>query len=243
MRQISFLLLFTLLILATLFAQEALNNHSVIKLVKSGLSEDAVANIVQTQPGNYSLGTEDIISLRKAGVSDRIIAAMLEKETPEADSPRELGVFWKKGDNWIQVHPEIVDWKTGGFAKSIASRGIVKPDVNGIVYGAHSHTRVGTSVEFLIRLPEGTEITEYQLIRLREKADAREFRSVTGGVIHKSSGPRRDLVPFDFKKVAERTYEVNLTDLKVGEFGFLSPADTQRWLEIYTFSVVERMLE
>jgi hypothetical protein len=81
MRQSSFLLLFSMLIFATLFAQEPLNNDSVIKLVKSGLSEDRVASIVQTQPGNYSLGTEEIVSLRKAGVSDRIIAAMLEKET------------------------------------------------------------------------------------------------------------------------------------------------------------------
>jgi transposase len=239
MRQISFLWLFTLLILTTSFAQETLNNDSVIKLVRSGLSEDAVANIVQTQPGNYSTGTDDIARLRKAGVSDRLIAAMLQKETPEIDSPKELGIFWKKGDNWIRVLPEVVEWQTGGVAKNHASFGVVKPDVNALVYGAHSHTRVGTDCEFLIRMPEQTDITEYQLIRLHEKKDTREFRMITGGVIHRSGGPRRDLVPFDFQKVSEQTYVVRLTNLAPGEFGFLLPTDARVRRRIYSFSVME----
>lgn len=239
MRKIHFLLLFSLLILVTLFAQEPLNNDSVIKLVKSGLSEDTLANIVQTQPGQYSLGTEEITRLRRAGVSDRLIAAMLQKGTPEPDSPRELGVFVKKGESWIKVLPEIVYWKTGGVGKSTASMGVVKPDVNGIVYSPHSHTQVGTNVEFLIRMPVETDITEYQLIRLHEKDDAREFRTMTGGVFHKSGGPHRDLVTFDFKEVSEQTYVVRLADLKVGEYGFLSPANTRVRRKIYSFSVVE----
>jgi hypothetical protein len=239
MRLVSFLSLFSMLIVATLFAQEPLTNDSVVKLVRSGLNEDTVANIVQTQPGNYSLGTEEIGSLRKAGISDRIIAAMLETEAPEPDSPRELGVFWKKGNSWIQVLPEVVYWRTGGVLKNHASMGVVKPDVNGIVYGAHSHTRVGTTIEFLIRMPEETDITEYQLIRLHQKENAREFRTITGGVFHRSSGPHRDHVSFDFKKVAAQTYVVRLTNLKAGEFGFLSPADTRVRRKIYSFSIVE----
>jgi hypothetical protein len=234
------LLLFCLLIPATWLPQEVLDNDSVIKLVKSGLSEDAVVNIVQTQPGKYSLGTEEIGNLRKAGVSDKVIAAMLEKGTPAPESPSELGVFWKKGEKWIQVLPEIAYWKTGGALKSRASLRVVKEDINGYVYGAHSHTRVGTNVEFLIRLPEQIYITEYQLVRLHVKEDRREFRTITGGVFHRSGGPRRDLVPFDFKKVSEQTYAVHLTELKAGEFGFLPPAPNARVnRRIFTFSVVE----
>lgn len=239
MRQTSFLLPFTLLILATSFAQESLNNDSVIKLVRSGLSEDAVAKIVQTQPGNYAISPDDIASLRKAGVSDRIIAALLRKETPEPDLPKELGVFWKKGDDWMRVLPEVVEWQTGGVAKTKASFGVVKPDVNALVYGAHSHTRVGTDCEFLVRMPEQTDITEYQLVRLHEKKNAREFRMITGGVFHRSGGPRRDLVPFDFQKVSEQTYMVHLTHLAAGEFGFWLPTDARARRRIYAFSVRE----
>jgi hypothetical protein len=164
---------------------------------------------------------------------------MLEKETPAPDSPTKLGVFWKKGDNWIEVLPEIAYWKTGGALKSRASMRVVKQDINGYIYGRHSNTRVGTNVEFLIRLPQQTYITEYQLIRLHEKKDGREFRTTTGGVFHRSSGPRRDLVPFDFKKVSEQTYQVHLTELKAGEFGFLPSANPRVSRKIFTFSVVE----
>jgi len=88
-------------------------------------------------------------------------------------------------------------------------------------------------------MPEDTDITEYQLIRLHEKKDAREFRTMTGGVFHKSGGPHRDFVPFDFKKASEQTYVVRLTDLKAGEFGFLSPVNPRVRRKIYTFTVVE----
>jgi len=88
-------------------------------------------------------------------------------------------------------------------------------------------------------MPEQTEITEYQLVRLHEKKDAREFRMITGGVIHRSGEPRRDLVPFDFQKVSEQTYVVRLTNLAAGEFGFLLPTDTRARRRIYSFSVME----
>ena len=160
MRQFPVLLMCTLLVLGTSFAQESLDNDSVMKLVRSGLGEDAIVRIVETQPGNYSTGPEDVVSLRKAGVTDRIIAAMRGKETPEPDTPKELGVYWKQGDNWIQVLPEVIHWQTGGVAKNKASFGVVKPDLNGIVYGGRSSTWVGTRIEFLIRLPEETAITD-----------------------------------------------------------------------------------
>ncbi len=239
MRQFPVLLACALLILGASFAQESLDNDSVMKLVRAGLSEDAVVRIVETQPGNYSTGPDDLVSMRKAGVTDRIIAAMNGKETPESDTPKELGVYWKQGDNWIQVLPEVVHWQTGGVAKNKASLGVVKPDLNGIVYGGRSSTRVGTSIEFLIRLPEETAITEYELLHLHAKKDTREFRLITGGVIHRSGGPRRALLPFDFKKVAAQIYVVRLTGLEAGEFGFLSPASAGARHKLYSFSVGE----
>jgi hypothetical protein len=223
MRKRSFFALLTLLFLGTLFAQEILNNDSVIKLVRSGLSEDLVVSIVKNQPGKYTLNAEDIISLKNVGVSEKIISAMLAKATTEPDLPKQLGIYWRKRGNWIQVMPEVINWQTGGALKHVGTLGIVKGDVNGRVYGEHSQTNVGTPTEFLFRLPEGTEITEYQLLRLHEHGKAREFRTVTGGVFHASGGGTRDLIPFDFKRIADQTFAVSLSDMKVGEYGFLAP--------------------
>lgn len=75
----SMIALLALLFLGTLSAQEVLRNDSILKLVRSGLSEETIVSIVKTQPGKYSLSAEDVISLKNAGVSEKIISALLAK--------------------------------------------------------------------------------------------------------------------------------------------------------------------
>lgn len=142
----------------------------------------------------------------------------------DANLPTEVGVYIKKDNQWVEIQPEVVNWKTGGVLKNIASAAIVKGDVNGRISGAHSHNAVKTPLGFLIVAREGEAVTEYQLIKLREQKDAREFRTVTGGVMHVSSGAARDLLLFEGKKVASRTFSVDLPTLGAGEYGFLPPA-------------------
>ena len=136
----------------------------------------------------------------------------------------EVGVYYKKGDLWADLAPEVANFKTGGVLKTIGTAGIVKGDVNGHINGPHSNTQLKTPVKILIYTPEGTAITEYQLLRLREQKGSREFRTVTGGVLHVSGGATRDLIPFESKKIAARTYQIVLPSLGAGNFGILPPA-------------------
>ena len=116
-----------------------------------------------------------------------------------------------------------MNWKTGGVVKSIATVGVVKGDLNGHIRGSRSHTVCRGSTEFLIIVPEGTAITEYQLLKLRSNGDNREFRTVTGGIFHVSGGATRDQVSFQSKKVRARTFLVTTNTLSRGEYGFLPP--------------------
>jgi hypothetical protein len=234
-------------------AGQALTNESIVKLVKAGLSEDTIISIVNTQPGKYSLSAEDVINLKNVGVSEKIISALLTKGSAAPSSltndvsapalPADVGVYWKKNGNWIQLLPEVVNWQTGGAIKSYVTLDIVKGDVNGRVYGKHSKTGVATPVEFLFRLAEGTEITEYQLIHCREHSGNREFRTVTGGVFHVSGGAKRDLIRFDFTKTGERAFTVKMSNLETGEYGFLPPGSAiqssaaAQFGKMYTFRV------
>jgi hypothetical protein len=241
-------------------AQESLTNQSVLKLVKAGLSEDLIVQTVNSQPGRYALGADDILALKNAGVSDRIIAAMLNRNNgatggkpvtgagPDLSAsgyPNEIGVYVKRNNQWVEIQPEVINWKTGGVLKSIASAGIVKGDVNGHLNGRSSRNKVNTPLEFCIYAPEGVAITEYQLLRLRDKKDYREFRTVTGGVLHVKGGATRDLMEFSADKVASRTFVVNLQNLSPGEYGFLPPgaftsASSASTLgKMYSFSVLE----
>ncbi len=235
-----FCVAFLLSLPALIGAQQVLNNEGIVKLVKAGLSEDLVVSMVNNQPGNYSLTADDVIALKQAGVSDKIIAAMVARgpatsipspgasplpATPTmATQPTviEVGVYYRKADQWIEVLPEVVNWKTGGAVKNLASLGVVKKDVNGNIPGPRSHTSVAQPAEFAIYMPEGVSITEYQLIRLRAKEDYREFRTMTGGVFNQKSGAMRDMVEFEGKKISGRLYSVRLPEsLDPGEYGFI----------------------
>jgi hypothetical protein len=120
--------------------------------------------------------------------------------------------------------PEIVNFKTGGAMKSFLSNGIVKGDLNGHIVGVHAKMSLTFPVVFAVYVPEGTAITEYQLLRLRTNSDSREFRSVTGGVVHVSGGSTRDAVEFKFDKIAPRVYQITIdSSFGKGEYGFLPP--------------------
>lgn len=128
--------------------------------------------------------------------------------------------------------------------KSFASAGIVKGDVNGRITGTNSRNSVTSPLEVVIYAPEGVAITEYQLLHLRQEKDSREFRTVTGGVMHVSGGATRDIVPFEGKKVAPRMYRILLPNLGAGEYGFLPPgavasANSASIGKMYTIHVIE----
>ena len=245
-------------------SQTTLTNDAVMKMATASLGEDVIISMINTQPGNYSVTPDNLIALKKASVSDKIIAAMVSKgsqpnsaaqppsTTPaaapasaDAGANLEIGVYFKKKDELVEINPEVVNWKTGGFLKNVASGGLIKGDVNGNIKGGQSKNRVTIPLEFLIKTPEGVAITEYQLIRLHQNKDEREFRTVTGGVLHASGGTTRDVVEFEGKRIANRTFSVVLPDkIGAGEYGFLPPgafgsANSASIGKMYTFRVVE----
>jgi hypothetical protein len=250
------------LFLTVCLAQTALTNDAILKMAKAGLGEDILLSTVKTQPGHYSTTPNDLIALKGAGVTDKVIGAMIEKASSGASAPtpavaaanpvaaapkavNEVGVYYLKNDAWADLAPEVVNFKTGGVLKSIGTAGIVKGDVNGHLNGEHSKTGLKSPVTLMVYAPEGTAITEYQLLRLRDAKDGREFRTVTGGVMHVSGGATRDLVPFESKKTAPRTYEIVLPTLGSGDYGLLPPAggdstsSSGRIGKIYSFRLIE----
>jgi hypothetical protein len=253
-------LLFALSFLAV--AQDVLTNDSIVKMVKSGLGENLIVSMVQGQPGKYSLNPDELVKLKEAGVSEKILAAMASKGSgsgnaapgvappdvasgdPDIPQGIEIGAYYKKAGKWAEMLPEVVNWKTGGVLKHIATVGVVKGDVNGHIQGAHSRNSLKSPIEVLIYTPEGVAITEYQLVHLHENPGNREFRTVTGGVMHVEGGATRDLIPFEGKKAASRMYKVVLPSLGAGEYGLLPPgaygsASSASIGKMYTFRLIE----
>ena len=259
---------FALLFLAIcpfLVAQQSLNNDSIGKLIKAGLSDDLIVSTVNASPGTYDTSADGLIALKKAGASDKVISAILMKASgaaPAASAPAlqpavvsasglppgidDVGVYYKDQTGvWVPLLPEIVNFKTGGALKSIVTIGIVKGDVNGHVDGVRSKTSLNLPVVLAVYVPEGTAITEYQLLRFRLNNNAREFRSLTGGVMHTSGGTDRDSVDFQSDKIASRVYQITLpASIGKGEYGLLPPgaggsSNMGSSTKIYTVSIAQ----
>ena len=64
---------------AALFAQQAMNNDSIIKLVKAGLSDDLIVSTINGSAGSYDTSADGIIALKTAGTSDKVVAAIVNK--------------------------------------------------------------------------------------------------------------------------------------------------------------------
>jgi hypothetical protein len=66
-----------------LIAQQPLNNESVVKLIKSGMSEDLIVSTISGSAGSYDTSAAGLATLKSAGASDKVIAA-IEAKAPAA---------------------------------------------------------------------------------------------------------------------------------------------------------------
>ena len=125
----------------------------------------------------------------------------------------------------------------------MATLGLDKGRVNGKVMNPKSPLQLAAPVIFIIKTPEGTSATEYQLLQLDQKENRREFRATTGGVIHSSGGAERNAVAFEPERVGDRVWRIVLKGLAKGEYGFLPPgissASLSAWGKMYTFGIIE----
>jgi hypothetical protein len=238
-------------------AVKPINNDSVVRMVKAGLSDDLIIDTIRNHPGQFATDPDALVALKQADVSDHVIAAMVNKSriqiTGAAASSQpapivlsdvnEIGVYYKdRAGKWQPIDSEVVHIKSGGFIKSTVTDGIIKQDRNGHVNGRESKLLLPRPIDFLIYTAEGVEGDDYQLIRFRLNSDNREFRAWTGGVFHSSSGADRDQVAFKPKKTAPRAYQFTVgPDTPGGEYGILPPGtgNLTNGGKIYTFAISE----
>ncbi len=249
-----------------------ITNQDVIDMVSLGLPDDVIIEKIRSVSAtDFDTSVPGLRTLKAGRVSDSVIRVMINPasgsnsilaadkpelasngasaslKAPEAFSQAtEVGVYLFRNGKPEEVQPEIVNWQTGGVLKHAASLGFVKGDKNGKVMKGKSQTQTTAPLEFLIKTLEGTSVEEYQLLRLHEKSNRREFRSVTGGILHVSGGAQRDDVAFQPEKIGNRTWRVVMRDLQDGEYGFLPPgvdsASISASGKMYTFGVAAENL-
>ncbi len=89
-RVLSILSLFMAMFLTT-SAQDILTNDSVVKMVKAGLSETVILEMVRTRPGKYLVTPESLSELKQQGVTEKVLLAMIAKSSPPATTEPHAG--------------------------------------------------------------------------------------------------------------------------------------------------------
>jgi hypothetical protein len=213
----------------------------------ASLGEGIILSSVNTQPASYETSVDPLISLKLAGVSESVVAAMITRNatmkagvgnTAGSNLPAaarvdalagvdEVGVYYQDRDKaWRMTPSEVVNTKSGGVLKRVATDGIVKGDVNGHIKGAKSQTKLTADKSILIYMLETYTASDYILVRLHRNSNNREFRAVTGGVFHSSGGATKDAIEFGSVKLAPHMYQLtSLTPLAPGEYSIIPPGE------------------
>jgi hypothetical protein len=234
-----------------------MTNQDIKDLVAVGLSSDVIIDKIHAADATgFDTSVEALKALKAANVPDAVIRVMINPRSvpvaapaaspaaPDSSGlPQEIGVYISLKGKLTEIEPEIVGWQSGGMLKAVATAGLTKGHVNGKVMNPKSQLQVPTPVEIYIKTAEGTAVTEYQLLRLDQHDNRREFRAMTGGIIHASGGAERNAVQFETEKLGNRIWKIVLKNLTKGEYGFLPPGVSSASLsssgKIYTFGVLE----
>ncbi|HEY0161560.1 MAG TPA: hypothetical protein VGB69_02695 [Edaphobacter sp.] len=237
---------------------KTLTNASILRMAGAGLSDELIVQAIAAQPGQYTTDGDALVDLKSAGVSERVITAMINKgrkrlvtEGESNDPPppppisevSELGAYYKdRSGTWQPLETEVIHIKSGGWLKSTATHGIIKQDRNGRLNGHGSKLTLQAPVEILVYAAPSVDIAEYDFLRFRVHSDNREFRALTGGVFHSTGGADRDEVEFHPEKVGARTWKFTV-DRAVGkgEYGVLPPGtgNVTNGGKIFTFALSE----
>src|SRR5207253_11394531 len=88
MRPFSIAMILLELLLMTLsgFAQEVKTDQTVVEMVKAGLSERVIVAKIRTSPTNFEVRTDARIALKKNGVPEEVIGAILSPSAPAASA-------------------------------------------------------------------------------------------------------------------------------------------------------------
>jgi len=220
-------------------------NQDVIEMTKLGLSDDVIIAKIRkayeagTDAVSFDTSVDGLKALKAANVSESIIKVMINPAPPPAAivaganpmtidpslPPPEVGVYWRDEGKFLLLQGQMVtNTKAGGKAGSLFTYGLRNQHWDATIEGPTSKNVVrDRKPVFYLYVPEGTDSSDYVLLKLNKKDNRREFQVGSfGGVSGGKSGVQKDKeIPFHAEHLGIRVYKLTLDDaLKPGEYGF-----------------------
>lgn len=133
---------------------ETLDNAMILTLTEAGLGDDVIIAKIKTSPNRFNLGTDDIIELKRKGVSSPVIAAMitasnaspvstaasLSMDSPDPMVPHPPGVYLLQSTvekpRMERLNPVTANQtKTGGILGYALTGGIASVSMKSVIPG------------------------------------------------------------------------------------------------------------
>lgn len=104
------------------FAQtETLTNSEIILMTKTGLSNELIVRKIKDSSGNYDVSTNALIELKKAGVSDEVIALMMDNKSVKSQPISDDSQGYSDSDSTRSISHIVLEPKEALLsAKTIA---------------------------------------------------------------------------------------------------------------------------
>jgi hypothetical protein len=165
------------------------------------------------------------VMINPAPAATTIVTGSMPMTTDPNLPPPEVGVYWKNGTNFVLIQGQATtDMKVGGKAGSFFTDGLRNQHWDAYVEGPTSKNVVRERrPSFYLYVPDGSDASDYVLIKLNKKGDRREFQVGSfGGITGGKSGVKRDKeIPFHAEHVGLRSYRINLDEeFMPGEYAF-----------------------
>ncbi|MBI3645445.1 MAG: hypothetical protein HY233_05740 [Acidobacteriales bacterium] len=235
-------------------AKKPLTSDDLIQMKKAGFDEQTMIRAIEANGVSIDTSLQGLLALKNSGLGGAVINSALSAAAPKSPPvsaaiepnglPDEVGLYLARAGTLVAVQPEVVNFKTGGMLKAVATYGIAKAKFNGTVRGEKSSIQVTSPIEVVLRCQDGTAPSEYQLVMLEAKKDHREFTAGRAGLTGASMGLDKSAIALKFDKIGKNTYKTQISVLKRGEYGFLAPGavSTSNMAssgKMYTFRVTE----
>lgn len=244
---------------------QAFDNAAVMKLTSAGLGEDAIIAKIRSLPCDYDLGTEQLISLKKVGVSDHVITAMVDRcagasraqgvnSSSDPTAAHRPGIYLDTqataGRGLLMLRPTLTTgMKVTGNGSILfpyqAKLTVPQPAAQLKVatrkpvfwfYFDTADQKVGSFGTVSTTAAQSPD--EFSLVRFREGDGGRQF---SVGKIKAFTGrvgvDPKVAIRFTTTEVRDGAFKVELpADLETGEYGFVLPGERDKY-RIYDFSV------
>jgi hypothetical protein len=189
------------------------NNARIIDMTHKGLGDDVIIARIKAGATKFDLSDDDLANLKKAGVSDAVVAAMI--------SSTQLTIPKVKIDgNPVEVRA-IGEQKVGGRLGHVATMGIKSVKNKAYLQGQHAALITSRTPVIEIELPANDNINNYIVVEMDDKGDRREIEmGSAGGTVGEKVGIRADrIVPTSAAPVGGRRYRITtVKELKKGEY-------------------------